>query len=145
MKIAIAGTGYVGLSNAILLSQHNEVPNNLIGAIVESNTTRKDFIATSILKLKPKVVGIYRLTMKAGSDNYRTSSIQGIMKRIKAKGIEVIIYEPTLNEAEFYHSKVINDLSQFKQRADVIVANRITDNLQDVAAKVYSRDLFGKD
>ena len=128
-----------------LLANYQDVPNNIIGAIVESNTTRKDFIATSILKLKPKVVGIYRLTMKAGSDNYRASSIQGIMKRIKAKGIEVIIYEPTLNEAEFDHSKVINDLSQFKQLADVIVANRIAENLQDVAAKVYSRDLFGKD
>jgi UDPglucose 6-dehydrogenase len=128
-----------------LLANYQDVPNNLIGAIVESNTTRKDFIAASILKLKPKVVGIYRLTMKAGSDNYRASSIQGIMKRIKAKGIEVIIYEPTLNEAEFYHSKVVSDLSQFKQLADVIVANRITENLQDVAAKVYSRDLFGKD
>jgi UDPglucose 6-dehydrogenase len=121
-----------------LLANYQDVPNNLIGAIVESNTTRKDFIAASILKLKPKVVGIYRLTMKAGSDNYRASSI-------KAKGIEVIIYEPTLNEAEFYHSKVVSDLSQFKQLADVIVANRITENLQDVAAKVYSRDLFGKD
>lgn len=128
-----------------LLANYQDVPNNLIGAIVESNTTRKDFIAVCILKLKPKVVGIYRLTMKAGSDNYRASSIQGIMKRIKAKGIEVIIYEPTLNEVEFYHSKVVNDLTQFKQLADVIVANRIADNLQDVAAKVYSRDLFGKD
>jgi UDPglucose 6-dehydrogenase len=121
------------------------VPNKLIGAIVESNTTRKDFITGSILKLKPKVVGIYLLTMKAGSDNYRASSIPGIMKRIKAKGIEVIIYEPTLNETDFYHSKVVNDLTQFKQLADVIFANRITRNLQDVADKVYSRDLFGKD
>ena len=128
-----------------LLANYQNVPNNLIGAIVESNTTRKDFIAESILKLKPKVVGIYRLTMKAGSDNYRASSIQGIMKRIKAKGIEVIVYEPILNEAEFYNSKVVNDLTQFKQLADVIVANRISDNLQDVVEKVYSRDLFGKD
>jgi UDPglucose 6-dehydrogenase len=128
-----------------LLANYQDVPNNLIGAIVESNTTRKDFIATSILKLKPKVVGIYRLTMKAGSDNYRASSIQGIMKRIKAKGVEVIVYEPTLNEAEFYHSKVINDLSQFKQQADVIVVNRLVDELADVTDKVYSRDLFGKD
>ena len=128
-----------------LLANYENVPNNLIGAIVESNTTRKDFIAESILKLKPKVVGIYRLTMKAGSDNYRASSIQGIMKRIKAKGIEVIVYEPILNEAEFYNSKVVNDLTQFKQLADVIVANRISDNLQDVVEKVYSRDLFGKD
>ena len=128
-----------------LLANYRDVPNNLIGAIVESNTTRKDYIAASILKLKPKVVGIYRLTMKAGSDNYRASSIQGIMKRIKAKGIEVIIYEPILKDAKFYNSKVINDLTQFKELADVIVANRITDNLQDVAEKVYSRDLFGKD
>ena len=127
-----------------LLANYQDVPNNIIGAIVESNATRKDFIAASILKLKPKVVGIFRLTMKTGSDNYRASSIQGIMKRIKAEGIEVIIYEPTFNDAEFYHSKVVNDLTQFKQLADVIVANRITDNLQDVAAKVYSRDLFGK-
>jgi UDPglucose 6-dehydrogenase len=128
-----------------LLANYRDVPNNLIGAIVESNTTRKDYIAASILKLKPKVVGIYRLTMKAGSDNYRASSIQGIMKRIKAKGIEVIIYEPILKDAKFYNSKVINDLTQFKELADVIVANRITDNLQDVAEKVYSRDLFGND
>jgi UDPglucose 6-dehydrogenase len=128
-----------------LLANYRDVPNNLIGAIVESNITRKDYIAASILKLKPKVVGIYRLTMKAGSDNYRASSIQGIMKRIKAKGIEVIIYEPILKDANFYNSKVINDLTQFKELADVIVANRITDNLQDVAGKVYSRDLFGMD
>ena len=128
-----------------LLANYQDVPNNLIGAIVESNTTRKDFIAESILKLKPKVVGIFRLTMKAGSDNYRASSIQGIMKRIKAKGIEVIIYEPSFSQDEFYHSKVINDLAQFKLLADVIVANRITNNLQDVIDKVYSRDLFGKD
>ena len=127
-----------------LLANYQDVPNNIIGAIVESNATRKDFIAESILKLKPKVVGIYRLTMRTGSDNYRASSIQGIMKRIKAKGIEIIIYEPTFNGAEFYHSKVVNDLIQFKQLADVIVANRISDSLQDVAAKVYSRDLFGK-
>lgn len=128
-----------------LLANYRDVPNNLIGAIVESNTTRKDYIAACILKLKPKVVGIYRLTMKAGSDNYRASSIQGIMKRIKAKGIEVIIYEPILKDAKFYNSKVINDLAQFKELADVIVANRITDNLQDVTEKVYSRDLFGND
>jgi UDPglucose 6-dehydrogenase len=127
-----------------LLANYQDVPNNIIGAIVESNVTRKDFIAASILKLKPKVVGIYRLIMKTGSDNYRASSSLGIMKRIKAKGIEVIIYEPTFNDAEFYHSKVVNDLTQFKQLADVIVANRIVDSLQDVAAKVYSRDLFGK-
>ena len=128
-----------------LLANYRDVPNNLINAIVESNTTRKDFIAACILKLKPKVVGIYRLTMKAGSDNYRASSIQGIMKRIKAKGIEVIIYEPILKDVKFYNSNVINDLTQFKELADVIVANRITDKLQDVAKKVYSRDLYGND
>ena len=128
-----------------LLANYNEVPQNLIQAIIESNTTRKDFIAASILKRKPKVVGIYRLVMKAGSDNFRSSSIQGIMKRLKAKGVEVIVYEPTLKEAEFFHSKVVNDLAQFKQAADVIVANRMTNELGDVLAKVYSRDVFGKD
>ena len=128
-----------------LLANYNDVPQNLIHAIVESNTTRKDFIAASILKRKPKVVGIYRLVMKAGSDNFRSSSIQGIMKRIKAKGVEVIVYEPALKESEFYHSRVVNDLAQFKQEADVIVANRITDDISDVVSKVYSRDLFGKD
>lgn len=128
-----------------LLANYNDVPQNLIHAIVEANTTRKDFIAESILKKNPKVVGIHRLVMKAGSDNFRASSIQGIMKRIKAKGVEVIVYEPALKETEFYHSKVINDLSQFKQLADVIVANRISDDIKDVADKIYSRDLFGKD
>ncbi len=141
-----------------LLANYNDVPQNLIHAIVEANTTRKDFIAESILKKlprltgegrgegkKPPVVGIYRLIMKAGSDNFRASSIQGIMKRIKAKGIEVIIYEPALKDAEFYHSKVVSDLNQFKQFADVIVANRITGDISDVPEKIYSRDLFGKD
>ena len=128
-----------------LLANYQDVPSDLIGAIVESNATRKDFIAMSILKLKPKVVGIYRLTMKTGSDNFRASSIQGIMRRIKAAGTEMIIYEPTLNETEFNNSKVVHDLSQFKQLADVIVANRITKNLQDVTDKVFSRDLFNKD
>ena len=128
-----------------LLANYNEVPQNLIQAIIESNTTRKDFIAASILKRKPKVVGIYRLVMKAGSDNFRSSSIQGIMKRLKAKGVEVIVYEPTLNVPEFFHSRVVNDLAQFKQAADVIVANRMTHELGDVLAKVYSRDVFGKD
>lgn len=128
-----------------LLANYNNVPNNIISAIVEANSTRKDFIARSILKLKPEVVGIYRLTMKAGSDNYRASSIQGIMKRIKAKGVEVIVYEPTLKEQEFFRSSVVNDLVEFKKRADVIVANRVTTDIQDVANKVYSRDLFGKD
>ena len=210
MKIAIAGLGYVGLSNAILLSQHNEVvgidldpervnmvngrqspiedpeiedyltnkvlnlratldkhdaydgyclpkdtkqllanyrsvPQTLMQAIVGSNSVRKDFIAEDILKLKPKVVGIYRLVMKAGSDNYRASSIQGIMKRIKAKGVEVIVYEPVLKESKFFNSRVVNDLPQFINEADVIVANRITEDIRNVVDKVYSRDLFCND
>jgi UDPglucose 6-dehydrogenase len=128
-----------------LLANYNEVPQNLIHAIVESNATRKDFIAESILKRNPKVVGIHRLVMKAGSDNFRSSSIQGIMKRIKAKGVEVIVYEPALKESEFYHSRVVNDLAKFKQEADVVVANRVTDDIRDIEDKVYSRDLFGKD
>lgn len=128
-----------------LLANYSYVPQNLIHAIVESNTTRKDFVAASILKRNPKIVGIHRLIMKAGSDNFRASSIQGIMKRIKAKGIEVIVYEPALKESTFFHSRVINDLAQFKKEADVIVANRITDDIRDVADKIYSRDLFGKD
>jgi len=128
-----------------LLANYKDVPNSLISAIVSSNATRKDFIAASILRLKPKVVGIYRLTMKTGSDNFRSSSIQGVMSRIKAKGVEVIVYEPKLNETEFCYSKVVNDLNQFKKLADVIVANRISNNLQDVSDKVYSRDFFGKD
>jgi UDPglucose 6-dehydrogenase len=128
-----------------LLANYSDVPQNLMRAIVDSNTTRKDFVADSILKRKPNVVGVHRLIMKAGSDNFRASSIQGIMKRIKAKGIPVIVYEPVLTEAEFYHSKVVNDLDEFKRLSDVIVANRITDDLLDVADKVYSRDLFGKD
>lgn len=128
-----------------LLANYSDVPQNLIHAIVDSNTTRKDFIAASILKRNPKVVGIHRLVMKAGSDNFRASSIQGIMKRIKAKGVEVIVYEPAFKEAEFFHSKVVNDLIQFKKKADVIVANRITEDILDVVHKVYSRDIFGKD
>jgi len=128
-----------------LLANYSDVPQNLMRAIVDSNTTRKDFVADSILKRKPNVVGVHRLIMKAGSDNFRASSIQGIMKRIKAKGIEVIVYEPVLTEPEFYHSKVVNDLVEFKRRADVIVANRVTDDLLDVVDKVYTRDLFGKD
>jgi len=128
-----------------LLANYSDVPQNLMRAIVDSNTTRKDFVADSILKRKPNIVGVHRLIMKAGSDNFRASSIQGIMKRIKAKGIPVIVYEPVLTEPEFYHSKVVNDLAEFKRLSDVIVANRITDDLKDVADKVYSRDLFGKD
>ena len=128
-----------------LLANYDLVPQNLIHAIVESNTTRKDFIAASILKRNPKVVGIHRLVMKAGSDNFRSSSIQGIMKRIKAKGVEVIVYEPALKESEFFNSRVVNDLAEFKTQADVIVANRISYDIQDVVEKVFSRDLFGKD
>ena len=128
-----------------LLANYRDVPQNLMRAIVDSNTTRKDFIAEEVIRRDPKVVGIYRLVMKAGSDNFRASSIQGVMKRIKAKGIEVIVYEPVLQDAEFYKSRVVNDLARFKHEADVIVANRITDEIRDVAAIVYSRDLFGAD
>ncbi|MEW6293392.1 MAG: nucleotide sugar dehydrogenase [Pseudomonadota bacterium] len=128
-----------------LLANYRDVPQNLIHAIVDSNTTRKDFVADSIIRKNPKTVGVYRLIMKAGSDNFRASSIQGIMKRIKAKGIQVIVYEPVLKEAEFFHSKVVNDLAVFKKQSDIIVANRITDDIRDVQDKVYSRDLFGQD
>jgi UDPglucose 6-dehydrogenase len=128
-----------------LLANYDEVPNNLIKAIVEANTTRKDFIADSIIKRNPKVVGIYRLVMKSGSDNFRASAIQGVMKRIKAKGIEVVVYEPVLEQDEFFNSRVIHDLEEFKQLADVVLANRMTDDISDIEAKVYTRDLFGSD
>lgn len=140
-----------------LLANYKDVPSNLIRAIVDANTTRKDFIAESIIKKlnsslltphsssQPKVVGIYRLVMKAGSDNFRSSAIQGIMKRIKAKGIEVVVYEPALEEDEFFHSRVIKDINEFKNMSDVIVANRLSEDLEDVKEKVYTRDLFGND
>lgn len=128
-----------------LLANYSEVPQNMIRAIVDANTTRKDFIAAQIVARQPKVVGIYRLVMKAGSDNFRQSSIQGIMKRIKAKGIEVIVYEPALEAEDFFRSRVVRDLDAFKAEADVIVANRATEDLADVAGKVFTRDLFGAD
>ena len=128
-----------------LLANYDKVPNNIIRAIVDSNTTRKDHIANMILKRNPSVVGIYRLTMKTNSDNFRQSSIQGIMKRIKAKGIEVVVYEPTLKDDEFFHSKVIRDFDEFKDYADIIVANRMDDRLKEVKEKVYTRDIYSRD
>lgn len=128
-----------------LRANYDNVPQNLISAIVEANTTRKDFIAEQILKRNPKVVGIYRLTMKANSDNFRQSSIQGVMKRIKSKGVEVLVYEPTMKEDSFFNSRVTKDLEDFKKQSDVIIANRYTDDLKDVIKKVYTRDLYFRD
>ncbi|MGL5655286.1 MAG: UDP binding domain-containing protein, partial [Fusobacteriaceae bacterium] len=128
-----------------LRANYDNVPSNLIEAIVDANTTRKDHIANSIIKRNPKVVGIYRLTMKMDSDNFRASSIQGVMKRIKAKGIEVVIYEPTYKEDNFFNSRVISDLKEFKKLSDVIVVNRISAELEDVKEKIYTRDIYTRD
>ncbi|WP_038050682.1 nucleotide sugar dehydrogenase [Thioalkalivibrio sp. ALJ1] len=128
-----------------LLANYDEVPNNIVKAIVDANRTRKDFVADAVIKRNPKVVGVYRLVMKSGSDNFRASAIQGVMKRIKAKGIEVVVYEPELPEDDFYRSRVIRDLDEFKRVSDVIVANRVTEDIRDQADKIYTRDLFGSD
>ena len=125
-----------------LLTNYENVPSNLIGAIVKSNSTRKDFIADDIISRNPKVVGVYRLVMKSGSDNFRSSAIQGVMKRIKAKGIEVIVYEPVLKDELFFNSKVVNDLDEFKRVCDIVIANRIDYNISDIKFKIYSRDIF---
>ena len=128
-----------------LLANYQDVPQTMIGAVVEANSTRKDFISQEILSRNPKTVGVYRLVMKSGSDNFRASSVQGIMKRLKAKGIEIVIYEPVLKQDEFFQSRVISDLQEFKQISDVIIANRRSEYLLDVEDKIYTRDLFGND
>ncbi|NCW68293.1 MAG: UDP-glucose 6-dehydrogenase, partial [Marivivens sp.] len=128
-----------------LLANYSEVPQNLIAAIVDANRTRKDYLSDRIITMQPKQVGVYRLVMKAGSDNYRQSSVQGIMKRVKAKGIKVVVYEPVLDAPDFFGSEVIHDLTAFKDKCDVIIANRMTDDIRDVADKVFTRDLFGED
>ena len=128
-----------------MLKNYQNIPNNIIQAIVDANRTRKDFIAQSIIEMKPQVVGIYRLVMKDGSDNYRSSAVQGIAKRIKAKGIQVIVYEPSLKNKTFYNSKVINNLEDFKQSSSIIIANRYHQDLDDIKEKVYTRDLYGRD
>jgi len=128
-----------------LMANYKDIPNSLITAIVDANSTRKDFIANSIISKKPKIVGVYRLIMKSNSDNYRASSVQGIMKRIKAKGIEVIVYEPVLKEEDFFHSRVVKDLNEFKKLSDIIIVNRMTNEIRDVESKIYTRDLFNSD
>ncbi len=164
MKIAVVGTGYVGLANAVLLAQHNEVvahdivaervallandrnvPHALIRATVESNATRKDFIAGEVVRRRPATVGVFRLAMKSGSDNLRASSVQGVMKRIKARGIEVIVHEPMIAAPTFFNSRVVNELEAFKREADLIIANRHSELLDDVEHKVSTRDLFRAD
>ena len=128
-----------------LKANYKDVPENIISAIVESNRTRKDHVANMIIERNPKIVGVYRLTMKSGSDNFRASAIQGVMKRIKAKGIEVVVYEPTLKEDNFFNSRVINDLDEFKRISDVVIVNRLDENVKDIEDKIYTRDLFARD